>query len=1097
MVYVAVIGVVCFSAQLRLRIFIIFLKEGCSMKKRFLGITSSLIMLCILFSVLVPSFNVTAITAETESDDNSLTAHLSLDELMQKFPDGFFWNHVGQEQFDPDHVTKNACAENHSGIATCNWFNGSTQNEGFIKKITYDFYGNDFSTWGYKDSLAELKAGDVIEYSPDGLELSYIWVTSVTDENITYVDCDAHNCEIRWNLVTTKTTISSQNFLRIYVAPEILEKTDNHKPVGTVENVIGGQNKVIVSGWAYDPDSPDTPVQIRIFWGEKEIGTEVANVSRPDLVSAIGNENHGFCTSLSVNDIGTDSISVICQNIDKNGVEIADSYTKIDGSDVQVSILNSSTQNMPQLGTLSVSQLSSKGYRIIGKVSNTSKISTVKFASWTVDGGKDDLKITVGTVDDGYVDCYIKTDDHNNQTGAYITEVYLYDNENNCDIGTIGCIDVSDVPVPRGMVAYNGHTYVLYSSNKKWTDAQSWCTSKGGYLATITNNTELERINGLLSRFNGFPVWLGAEKTSGIWRWIDDSDFIHNQANWNTNQPDNSGGIEYYLGTFNSGKNYACYKWNDFPNDYSIGGFVCEFNSLKCEYLIGDANMDGVVDITDATSIQKVLADYAQDFDPLMSDTDADSRMTITDATTIQKYLADFINQFPDKIEKKSEKTPSVSYQAHVMNIGWQNYVQSQDDSAAVAGTTGEAKRLEGLVISLNDIYGKSMITYRSHVAQIGWQDWKSSGEISGTTGRALAIEAVQIKLEEPYSNYYDIVYRVHVANKGWLGWTKNGETAGSTGLSLQTEAIQIMLVDKYSYPVDSNKAILRKPDFSYQAHSMDKGWLGNVSESQTAGTTGESRRLEALIINLSDFDNGNGVLYNAHLSNVGWQGWRSSGQIAGTTGESRAMEAIQIKLSDTLSPYFDVYYRVHSANIGWLGWAKNGESAGTTGGAIPAEAIQIKIVNKGAAFNTEGAAYRDETKVVQTISGAEAFISDSRWCNGSSWGYYQRPKLSSWGSIGCCAYAADFVKYVYNANSPSSGIAYHGASNIRSGDVLYFTPDHWVVVISRNGNALYTAEGNWNSQVVVSSTAYSVVGNVVYRSGKQFRTFSVGYHYQ
>ena len=280
------------------------------MKKRFLGITSSLIMLCILFSVLVPSFNVTAITAETESDDNSLTAHLSLDELMQKFPDGFFWNHVGQEQFDPDHVTKNACAENHSGIATCNWFNGSTQNEGFIKKITYDFYGNDFSTWGYKDSLAELKAGDVIEYSPDGLELSYIWVTSVTDENITYVDCDAHNCEIRWNLVTTKTTISSQNYLRIYVAPEILEKTDNHKPVGTVENVIGGQNKVIVSGWAYDPDSPDTPVQIRIFWGEKEIGTENIKKSDYDLLKS--------------------KLTFIMNNKRKEFIKKLDDYIKID-----------------------------------------------------------------------------------------------------------------------------------------------------------------------------------------------------------------------------------------------------------------------------------------------------------------------------------------------------------------------------------------------------------------------------------------------------------------------------------------------------------------------------------------------------------------------------------------------------------------------------------------------------------------------------------------------------------------------------------------------------------------------------------------------
>ena len=83
-------------------------------------------------------------------------------------------------------------------------------------------------------------------------------------------------------------------------------------------------------------------------------------------------------------------------------------------------------------------------------------------------------------------------------------------------------------------------------------------------------------------------------------------------------------------------------------------------------------------------------------------------------------------------------------------------------------------------------------------------------------------------------------------------------------------------------------------------------------------------------------------------MQTYGWQDWVSDGSPSGTTGESKRLEAIQIKLTGTLADNFDVYYRVHSQTYGWLGWAKNGESAGTEGLYKRLEAIQIMIVLKG-----------------------------------------------------------------------------------------------------------------------------------------------------
>ena len=75
--------------------------------------------------------------------------------------------------------------------------------------------------------------------------------------------------------------------------------------------------------------------------------------------------------------------------------------------------------------------------------------------------------------------------------------------------------------------------------------------------------------------------------------------------------------------------------------------------------------------------------------------------------------------------------------------------------------------------------------------------------------------------------------------------------------------------------------------------------------------------------------------------------GWVKNGATAGTTGLSRRVEAIEIKLDEETAKDFDVEYRVHAQDIGWMGWVKNGATAGTTGQSKRLEAIEIKLVNK------------------------------------------------------------------------------------------------------------------------------------------------------
>ena len=72
------------------------------------------------------------------------------------------------------------------------------------------------------------------------------------------------------------------------------------------------------------------------------------------------------------------------------------------------------------------------------------------------------------------------------------------------------------------------------------------------------------------------------------------------------------------------------------------------------------------------------------------------------------------------------------------------------------------------------------------------------------------------------------------------------------------------------------------------------------------------------------------------------------NGQTAGTTAQKKRLEAVQIRLTGALAEKYDIYYRTHVSKYGTLGWAKNGETAGTMQMALAVESIEILLVEKG-----------------------------------------------------------------------------------------------------------------------------------------------------
>ena len=315
-----------------------------------------------------------------------------------------------------------------------------------------------------------------------------------------------------------------------------------------------------------------------------------------------------------------------------------------------------------------------------------------------------------------------------------------------------------------------------------------------------------------------------------------------------------------------------------------------------------------------------------------------------------------------EESEKKDEKTPHLVYQAHVQNIGWMKEIKDGE----LAGTTGRSLRLEALRADIKDS-DKLDVSYQVSVLGLGWQDAQKDMATAGTVGQSLPVEAISMSLTGEDAEKYDIYYCVHVQEFGWLAWAKNGEPAGTSRYSYRIEALRAVLVEKgkpapqalsgytSSYKVDVT------PHLVYQVHVQDIGWMSEVKDGKQAGTTGRSLRLEALKAGIRNTDT-LGITYQTKVKGLGWLDAQSDMAAAGTTGKSLPVEAISMSLTGPDADQYDIYYCVHVQEFGWMNWAKNGEPAGTDGFAFRIEALEAKLVKKGepapTPLGSNGAAY-------------------------------------------------------------------------------------------------------------------------------------------
>lgn len=364
---------------------------------------------------------------------------------------------------------------------------------------------------------------------------------------------------------------------------------------------------------------------------------------------------------------------------------------------------------------------------------------------------------------------------------------------------------------------------------------------------------------------------------------------------------------------------------NEYPNPHRY-----DDNSIADYYgVIRNAKIRGITGLI----IEHCCMDNESDFNKYLGSEEKIKQLGVADANGIVAALG--------LTKAVANTNPSVTYQTHVQDYGWQEW----KNDGEMSGTSGQSKRLEGINIKLQNLSGS--VEYQTHVQDIGWQGWKSNGAMAGTSGQSKRLEAIKIKLSGDAANKYDIYYRVHAQDYGWLGWAKNGESAGSEGYSKRLEGIEIKLVKKGGAAPGSTSRPFVCKTITYQTHVQNIGWQAEKADGEVSGTSGQSLRLEAIKIKLGSSIDG-GLTYATHVQDIGWQSFVSNGQLSGTSGQSKRLEAIKINLTGNAANQYDIYYRVHAQNLGWLGWAKNGQSAGTAGYSYRLEAIQIVLVPKG-----------------------------------------------------------------------------------------------------------------------------------------------------
>jgi hypothetical protein len=166
-------------------------------------------------------------------------------------------------------------------------------------------------------------------------------------------------------------------------------------------------------------------------------------------------------------------------------------------------------------------------------------------------------------------------------------------------IGVGFCITEMAVAQPFVFRPENGHWYraVVTPQGMTWDEARAAANAQNGYLACIADAAENSFVYNLVNApefwrlvqnpLRMFGPWIGGFQVAGSpeprggWSWVDGSPFVYTR--WETNEPNNFGGMQedrihfFALGTQRD------LTWNDIPNASPQKGYVVE---VDCAWVL-------------------------------------------------------------------------------------------------------------------------------------------------------------------------------------------------------------------------------------------------------------------------------------------------------------------------------------------------------------------------------------------------------------------------------------------------------------------------------------------------------------------------------
>lgn len=584
--------------------------------------------------------------------------------LLFVFSATFSVGAITQSEFDSRINSLRSQYPNYSTWANQS-FDGGTECYGFARLIGYNVFGSYPSSWSRVYSIDNVKKGDILQYGNTSGSGHTVFVTNVSGDTITFVDCNGNGnysgssyvryCGIKWDNTISKygKMFNKYSFSYLLSSPQLDSDittvdlgTDFYASITHIASwnhlTVEDNNNVDICWETYSDNQywkfyKQYDGSYKIVSAKNDKCLDVENGSSDDGANIGVYENNdtdaqrwyiykcgnGYQLKPKCSDCVMEmnawnfyqGVNLVCGTKDNSDAEIF-SINKRNFDELAETTLNYSDNN----GSITFSWDTPKcasNYNL--KIYNGNSVwnGEAPINIWNVQENSYNIELGEGTFTAVLQTYNAIQDYHECKSLTFTTNVSSYS--------------------PVKTVVSKGHIYELYDKPTSWETAKLVCENKDGHLATITSSEEEKVIESLIRYGKRTFYNVGATNLENVneWKWITGESMSY--TNWAIGEPNNVANIERYLSVFNNENYFA--QWNDTTNASTSGvsnGFICEYDGLAC-----DVDLDGLVSVTDATLLQKYVVGIATltDDQKLLADCNGDGVINVRDATYVQKTI--------------------------------------------------------------------------------------------------------------------------------------------------------------------------------------------------------------------------------------------------------------------------------------------------------------------------------------------------------------------------------------------------------------------------------------------------------------------------